>query len=200
MPRYPTAKRDQIFAETRQRILDSALSEFARYGFESANVERIALNAGFAKGTVYNHFASKRDLIEQLIDQVADLHCDFIRERVLAQNDPIQRLRAFYMAGFDFVQQFLPQARLALATLNSPDHGLNERLYQAYQPLFSLLAQEILLPGARQGSFSDQLPFSTVGLLMSLYLGAAASIAPGGRPYQDPAQAAEFALAALRRE
>lgn len=198
MPRYPTDQRNAILAETRQRFLAAAEEEFAAQGFENANIERISAAAGFAKGTIYNHFPSKRALMETLLDEIAARHCEFIITRVRAETDPGQRLRSFYLAGFAYVTGHLASARIAMAILNSPDHLFNQRLYDAYQPLFTLLAREVLLPGAKQGVFSDRLPFSTVSLLMSLYIGAVASIAPDNRPYQDPAQVADFALAALR--
>lgn len=198
MPRYPNARKLEILAQTRQRLLDAALAEFSHYGYDAANVERISKAASFAKGTFYNHFASKRALMEEILDSIAALHCAYLRERVLAEADCALRLRIFYQAGFAFVAEYPDQARLAFSVLSSPDAQLNERLYQAYQPLLSLLAQEILLPGAAQGTFSDRLPMSTVGTLMALYLGAAAMSAPSGRPWQDPAQVAGFALSALR--
>jgi hypothetical protein len=37
-------------AETRQRLLEAAASEFAREGYTGANINRISQAAGFAKG------------------------------------------------------------------------------------------------------------------------------------------------------
>jgi TetR/AcrR family transcriptional regulator len=48
--------------EKRERILRAATVVFAREGFQAADVGAIAREAGVAKGSLYNYFASKEDL------------------------------------------------------------------------------------------------------------------------------------------
>jgi AcrR family transcriptional regulator len=54
--------------ETRSRLLEAAAREFGRAGFERANVDAISLDAGYAKGTIYNYFSSKEDLFVAVVD------------------------------------------------------------------------------------------------------------------------------------
>jgi AcrR family transcriptional regulator len=197
MTRYRETERQEILAQTRRRLLDAAVSEIARHGYEGANVERIAAAAGLAKGTLYNHFPSKRELMMSLIDEIGEQHVDYVATRILAENEPPARVRAFFRAGFAFVEEHLERARLALTTLNSPDDAFNARLFQAYYPLFTLLAREILQPGMTAGTFRPGNLEMIASLLMTLYLGSAASIAPTGKPYMQPDVVADFALAAL---
>ncbi|QHT62683.1 TetR/AcrR family transcriptional regulator [Paenibacillus lycopersici] len=49
--------------QTRARIKEAALSLFSEQGYEPATVEAIAKQAGVAKGTFFNYFASKDELI-----------------------------------------------------------------------------------------------------------------------------------------
>lgn len=46
----------------RSRLLETAAQHFARKGLAGANVDAISLDAGFAKGTLYNYFQSKEHL------------------------------------------------------------------------------------------------------------------------------------------
>lgn len=46
----------------RQAILAAAAVQFRAHGFEATSMDRIALEAGVSKRTVYNHFPSKDDL------------------------------------------------------------------------------------------------------------------------------------------
>lgn len=46
----------------RQAILDAAAVQFRSHGFEATSMDKIALEAGVSKRTVYNHFPSKDDL------------------------------------------------------------------------------------------------------------------------------------------
>ena len=56
--------------ERTNQILDAAISEFARLGFEGARMDDIARAAGLSKGSLYLHFKSKDALIEGLLDRI----------------------------------------------------------------------------------------------------------------------------------
>jgi AcrR family transcriptional regulator len=198
LPRYPETTRQQILTETRRRLLEAAVVEIAREGFSGANIDRVSRVAGLGKGTVYNHFPGKRALMLALIDEVGRQHREFIEQRVLRESAPAARLRAFFLAGFAFVEEHLPEARLALSTLNGADAEFHARLYAAYLPIFEFVAAQIIQPGISAGVFHECQPIATASLLMTLYLGSASSIDPSGKHFMNPELVADFALAALK--
>ena len=53
---------EQMREATRTRILHEAASEFARLGFDQANINTIAEQAGMGKGTIYRYFENKREV------------------------------------------------------------------------------------------------------------------------------------------
>ena len=55
-------------AVTRDLLLTAAEQVFARVGYEKAQVEEIALAAGFSKGALYAHFKSKEELFLALYE------------------------------------------------------------------------------------------------------------------------------------
>jgi AcrR family transcriptional regulator len=59
---------DNIPGEKRDRILTTALCEFASNGFKGTNVSAIAKAAGISVGAVYKYFPSKEDLFMTVID------------------------------------------------------------------------------------------------------------------------------------
>jgi AcrR family transcriptional regulator len=56
-------------ADTRERLLSSALVVFAREGFEGASLEEIAEEAGFSTGAIYSAFGGKQELFFALLDR-----------------------------------------------------------------------------------------------------------------------------------
>jgi AcrR family transcriptional regulator len=61
-------------AATTKAILKAARILFARHGYAEVSIDQIAQKAGYAKGAVYHHFSSKREVFEQVLDGVqADL-------------------------------------------------------------------------------------------------------------------------------
>src|SRR6266566_647710 len=65
----------RVTADTKQapraRLLAAAAQEFARAGLERANVDAISLAAGYAKGTIYNYFASKEELFLAVVQDAS---------------------------------------------------------------------------------------------------------------------------------
>jgi AcrR family transcriptional regulator len=55
-------------AETRQRIVDAAYTLFYQSGFMRTGVDAVADAAGITKRTLYQHFGSKDELIEAVLE------------------------------------------------------------------------------------------------------------------------------------
>jgi len=198
MARHKEAERETALSETRRRLLEAATAEFAREGYDGANINRISKAAGFAKGTIYNYFPSKRALMLALIDEVSESHIDFVLEQVQEEGDPGHRLERFFEAGFAFISDHLAQARVMINTLYGPDVEFKTHMYQAYQPLFQLVSNDIIAAGVSRGVFREVDPDATAALLMTIYLGSGSQVDEDGRAWLDPSQVAAFALNALR--
>ena len=200
MPRHKDEERNQIMSDTRRMLLDAATQEFAQEGYHGANINRISTAAGFAKGTVYNYFPSKRELMLELIDEIAARHTAYIIDQVETENEPIERLRSFFSAGFEFVNHYPLQARVVINAVYGPDHELEQRIFTAYTDLFVMIMDDIVAAGMDSGEFEPGDPDLLVALLMSVYLGSCSMIGPDGRIWFNPDQVLSFRLNGLRGE
>ena len=62
-------------AETRERILDAALSSFGTIGYDGTSLDALANGLGIRKQTILYHFVSKRGLLGAVVDRsAADLN------------------------------------------------------------------------------------------------------------------------------
>jgi TetR/AcrR family transcriptional regulator len=104
--------------ETRTRILDAALREFAAHGLAGARTERIAEAAGVNKALLYYYFASKEQLYLAAVDAIAGR----MRDSTLAV----------------FTRQATPGERMLRMALNHFD-----RIWT--QPVFQLLMQQEMM-------------------------------------------------------
>lgn len=58
---------------THEQILESAAAEFARHGYQDANLQRVADRIGVTKGAVYGHFDSKEGLASALVERLGEV-------------------------------------------------------------------------------------------------------------------------------
>jgi AcrR family transcriptional regulator len=58
-----SGRRERKKDETKRKIIDVALELFHRQGFAATTMEQIADTADVAKGTLYNHFATKEAIV-----------------------------------------------------------------------------------------------------------------------------------------
>jgi len=197
MVRHKEKDKQGIISDTRQKLLTAATQEVARYGFERANINQISASAGYAKGTIYNYFPTKRALMLALIDEFTKNHFEFIADKVIQVNDPISRLKNFFVAGFEWIEENLQQGRVMVATLNGPDVEFKEHLYAAYQPMFELVGIEIIGLGISQGLFRGMEPGPTAGMVMTIYLGFGSTVDDRGHPNVAPEKIADLVLHGL---
>ena len=52
---------------TRQEILDTALELFSQEGYEATSISRIAEAVGIRKASLYSHFASKQEILDEIV-------------------------------------------------------------------------------------------------------------------------------------
>ncbi len=66
-------------AASKNKLLKSAAACFSENGFDAASVDEICRHAGLSKGGFYHHFASKQDLIIELLNQWLERVDDYIK-------------------------------------------------------------------------------------------------------------------------
>jgi AcrR family transcriptional regulator len=86
-------------SDARQRLIETAERLFYAEGIRAVGIDRIIAEAGVAKMTLYNHFASKDDLILAVLEyreeQVNEMFSKSIERHV---SEGMSRLEAFFAA------------------------------------------------------------------------------------------------------
>lgn len=79
---------DRISEERRERILEVGTEEFSSKGYENANINVIAKNAGISIGLMYKYFATKEDLFITCIQRGMRILSQVIEE-IMASDDKL---------------------------------------------------------------------------------------------------------------
>lgn len=61
-------------SDTRERILDAALTLFAEKGYEGTNLLDIAESVGIVKSAIYRHFSGKEELWDAVIEMMVNYY------------------------------------------------------------------------------------------------------------------------------
>ena len=59
----------------KEEIVKRALNDFMQYGFKTFTMDDLASKMGISKKTLYEHFPSKNDLVEAVLDYALDMSC-----------------------------------------------------------------------------------------------------------------------------
>ncbi len=95
---YRSPVREQLAADTRQRIAAAAKDLFAEHGFSGTTVADIAARAGVATPTVYATFGSKGAIVGALLAQMEHDagNAEWV-ERISQGSEPRAKLEAFVL-------------------------------------------------------------------------------------------------------
>ncbi len=103
---------ETVRAESRRRIIESALALFAEHGYEKTSIKLIAQHAGISQGLMYNYFAGKDELLKAIFAQsIADVRESFVRAE--ASGDAADRVVRLIRASFAVVRENLAFWRLS---------------------------------------------------------------------------------------
>ena len=74
-------RRERKKMQSRQAILEAAISEFSKKGYKETSVADIMSAADFGIGTFYNYFSSKEELLFSLLSRLGETIRTRLRER-----------------------------------------------------------------------------------------------------------------------
>jgi AcrR family transcriptional regulator len=156
----------------RDSIIDAAIKLFAKKGFTKTTINDIALAAGIGKGTVYEYFSTKEEIIHHSFGYfIKSLELDF--QEILIMNTAVQEKLSLIFKGF---VEFISTDSLGIieimfdfwaeAIKNKAAKGLlyqdMRQFYQSYREIFIDLLRE----GIEKGEFKKEIDTNSVASLI----------------------------------
>jgi len=141
-------------AETRARILDAALSEFAAHGLAGARTEQIAAAAGVNKALLYYYFESKEKLYAAALEMVSARVRDRSMAVFLREASPGERLLRAALDHFDRIltqREFQSMMQQEMMRLHKGEEGLLPILVKRVFGPLQVMAQSMVREGIASG-------------------------------------------------
>jgi len=96
-PAAPTVSR-------REELLELAAAMFAERGLRATTVRDIADSAGILSGSLYHHFSSKEEMVDEVLRGFLDWLFQRYEQIVATEPNPLERLKGLFMASFEAIE------------------------------------------------------------------------------------------------
>jgi TetR/AcrR family transcriptional regulator len=164
-------------AETRTRILEAALGEFAGHGLAGARTERIATAAGVNKALLYYYFDSKEKLYIAALEFSAERIRDTSMAVFLSSGTAGERIVRTALNHFDRIigqQEFQSMMQQEMIRLHKGESdAMSIIIKRVFAPMMSMY-QALVREGIASGELIDvdwmQMHLSTLGANVFYFL------------------------------
>ncbi len=156
----------------REKILETAITVFAKRGIANTKITDIAEAAQVGKGTIYEYFHSKDQIFIDAFFHVMEKTENIIKKRISSKADPIETLKSVFDAGKEvFSSDFKDYMEIVLdfwaEGIRNKDNAATFSLKKIYDDN-RRFTKDILDEGVVKGKFK---PMNT-HIVASIILGA----------------------------
>jgi AcrR family transcriptional regulator len=89
----------------RDELLELAATMIAERGLRATTVRDIADGAGILSGSLYHHFSSKEEMVDEVLRSFLDWLFERYQQIVDTEPNPLERLKGLFIASFDAIER-----------------------------------------------------------------------------------------------
>ena len=146
----------------RDELLELAAAMFAERGLRATTVRDIADAAGILSGSLYHHFASKEEMVDEVLRGFLDWLFERYQHIVDTEPNPLERFKGLFMASFDAIEDRHAQVVIyqdeAKRLLAQPRFAYLEDLNRKQRQIWV----DVLQQGIRDGYFRPDIDVDLV--------------------------------------
>lgn len=140
----------------RGEIARSAMELFARKGFETSSVREITQAAGMAKGSLYDYFSDKNDLLLEIARIIFSSWKERMAKRMASTGDPLEQISILIREGGaatgPFEQFILLYVDIWRLSVKGGDYRQFHILFRSFLKETKAMAAAVLERGKKEGA------------------------------------------------
>jgi AcrR family transcriptional regulator len=142
VPKLTAIRKRALDEMMKEALFEATVAVLSDHGVEGMTMDRVALAAGVAKGSVYNYFGSKKGLLEFVYAKMIDPIFHNLTEIVATEQSAIEKLASHLRQLLDHVAKHARVFRLlfeddtAHGLLQSSERSTREAAYQYLAKIF----------------------------------------------------------------
>jgi len=163
-------RKKAVEALTRQAILDAAIGVLMRDGIQGLTMDRVAAEAGVAKGTLYVYFTNKEDILDAALDASFDplsREGFTLLDSDLAPDKKLEGLSLCYLRFFDENRDLI---RVIFSDRERSNSGKSHFTDSRYRTFVERVA-DVLDEGVRQGLFVSSDSMKVAAMFIEAHMG-----------------------------
>jgi AcrR family transcriptional regulator len=170
MPKFSKEKKCMLDKLMQEKICQAAAEAIVKYGIKNTTVSKVAEEAGIAKGTIYNYFKNKNELIASLFDYVLEPVVSKVVKISNSELDPLEKLQGIARA---LLEAFTTYKKLFILIHEAKISGLiaNQQPFEKREKFISIV-EKIVIDASAKKLFK---PFSA-RVITEIFLGMIMSI------------------------
>lgn len=165
MPRLTAIRKQALDGIMKEALFEATIAALSEHGVDGLTMDRVASEAGVAKGSLYRYFRSKRDLLEFVYAKTVDPIFQDIEQIVASEQPAIAKLARQLYALLDHVAKHAQVHRLLFE--DETAHGLLQSSERRTSEAATVRLAELFRQGIAEGVFRDGDPL----MLATMYIG-----------------------------
>lgn len=180
MPKLSEKKKQMIEERMRKALYGAASTVMIEHGWPGLTMDRVAESAGVSKGTVYNYFKDKKDLVWFVMTSLAQEVEDRIKEIIEKHESSAEALKEIIRKEMRGRRE---KANLATAFVHAfhDESELRERMFSSNHPFSRVerMTQDLFVEGIENGEFRDVDPKAMQTVFSAIMMGISRKWATG---------------------
>jgi AcrR family transcriptional regulator len=182
VPRLTEIRKQALDGMMKEALFEATVAVLNGHGVDGMTMERVAAEAGIAKGSLYRYFASKRELVEFVFAKTIDPIFESI-DRIVASTQPaINKLEAQLSALLDHVAKHAQVHKLLFE--DEAAHGILQSSERRTAEVAGRQMANIFRQGIEEGVFLREDPL----MLAIMYIGLCKGILQSEPGLDSPEQ------------
>ena len=154
-------KRAEKNAETKHRIIESALKEFSEKSYREASLNTICIEGEVSKGIIYHYYQDKEELYLACVKECFNSLKEYLDQKVKITDDSLERnLNNYFKVRLHFFNENpIYFGIYCSAVLNPPDElekKLNKAMKEFHEQTIKILSALLKKTKLRKGITNDE--------------------------------------------
>ena len=149
----------------KSQIISAADLVLLEVGIDRFTVDQVIEQAKIAKGTVYNYYKNKDEMLAELGTKGLDIMQQYFVDATQAHENSVDKVKAMCLACYEFYERY-PRYFELVSYMERPDFNINIQGYLKLSYEFQKFTSDIVITGQKRGEIKQSLEPTMVNYII----------------------------------